>query len=58
MCAGTEFPPHIICAITCQETAYFWLKMADKMKQPLGTIKTWVRTALQVLREELSEVAA
>lgn len=28
----TPFPPHIICAITCQETAYFWLKMSDTMK--------------------------
>lgn len=31
-------------------------EMADRMKQPLGTVKTWVRTALQVLRNELEEV--
>lgn len=31
-------------------------EMADRMKQPLGTIKTWVRSALKVLREELGEV--
>jgi len=47
---------------TVIELAYYeglsQTEMADKMKQPLGTIKTWVRTALQVLREELSEVAA
>jgi RNA polymerase sigma-70 factor (ECF subfamily) len=30
-------------------------EMAEKMKQPLGTVKTWVRSALQLLREELSE---
>jgi DNA-directed RNA polymerase specialized sigma24 family protein len=27
------------------------------MKQPLGTVKTWVRSALKALREELSGVA-
>ena len=32
-------------------------EMADRMKQPLGTVKTWVRTALKALREELAEVA-
>ena len=32
-------------------------EMADRMKQPLGTVKTWVRSALKVLRDELSEVA-
>jgi len=30
-------------------------EMADRMKQPLGTVKTWVRSALKVLRDELSE---
>jgi RNA polymerase sigma-70 factor (ECF subfamily) len=33
-------------------------EMADRMKQPLGTVKTWVRTALKVLRDELTEGAA
>lgn len=33
-------------------------EMADRMKQPLGTVKTWVRSALQVLREELGEAVA
>jgi RNA polymerase sigma-70 factor, ECF subfamily len=32
-------------------------EMAERLKQPLGTVKTWVRTALQVLREELSGAA-
>lgn len=31
-------------------------EMADRMKQPLGTVKTWVRTALRILRNEVEEV--
>lgn len=30
-------------------------EMAERMKQPLGTVKTWVRTALKILRNELEE---
>lgn len=33
-------------------------EMAARMGQPLGTVKTWVRTALQLLREEIEQVAA
>src|SRR5262249_29164134 len=44
------------------ELAYFeglsQTEMAERMGQPLGTVKTWVRTALRVLREELGAVAA
>lgn len=44
------------------EMAYFegltQSEMADRLKQPLGTVKTWVRTALQILRQELGEAAA
>lgn len=40
------------------ELAYFeglsQSEMAERMKQPLGTVKTWVRSALKVLRDELS----
>jgi RNA polymerase sigma-70 factor (ECF subfamily) len=40
------------------ELAYFeglsQTEMALRLKQPLGTVKTWVRTALKVLREQLS----
>src|SRR5580692_3502203 len=32
-------------------------EMAERLKQPLGTVKTWVRSALKALREELSGVA-
>ena len=32
-------------------------EMAERMKQPLGTIKTWVRSALKILREELGQAA-
>jgi len=32
-------------------------QMAERMGQPLGTIKTWVRSALRRLREDLGEVA-
>jgi RNA polymerase sigma-70 factor (ECF subfamily) len=42
---------------TVMELAYFeglsQPEMSAKMGQPLGTIKTWVRTALQTLRDEL-----
>jgi RNA polymerase sigma-70 factor, ECF subfamily len=42
---------------TVMELAYFeglsQTEMAARMGQPLGTIKTWVRTALQSLRDEL-----
>ncbi|HLJ51567.1 MAG TPA: sigma-70 family RNA polymerase sigma factor [Bryobacteraceae bacterium] len=43
------------------ELAYFeglsQTEMAERLKQPLGTIKTWVRTALKLLRDELGQVA-
>jgi RNA polymerase sigma-70 factor (ECF subfamily) len=31
-------------------------EMAERIQQPLGTVKTWVRTALKTLRNELEEV--
>lgn len=38
------------------ELAYFegltQSEMAERLHQPLGTIKTWMRTALQILREQ------
>jgi RNA polymerase sigma-70 factor (ECF subfamily) len=44
------------------ELAYFeglsQSEMAERMGQPLGTVKTWVRTALKNLRDELSAVPA
>lgn len=33
-------------------------EMADRIQQPLGTVKTWVRSALKILREELGEMVA
>ena len=43
------------------ELAYFeglsQSEMAAKLKKPLGTVKTWVRGALQALREEMGEEA-
>jgi len=43
------------------ELAYFeglsQSEMAEKMNQPLGTIKTWVRSALKNLREQLGAAA-
>lgn len=32
-------------------------EMADRLKQPLGTVKTWTRSALRTLRGELAGVA-
>jgi len=43
------------------ELAYFeglsQSEMAERMKQPLGTVKTWVRAALKNLRDELGAEA-
>jgi len=43
------------------ELAYFeglsQTEMAEQMNQPLGTVKTWVRSALKVLLDELTEAA-
>ena len=33
-------------------------EMAERLGQPLGTVKTWVRTALKNLRDELGAVVA
>jgi RNA polymerase sigma-70 factor (ECF subfamily) len=33
-------------------------EMAERIQQPLGTVKTWVRTALKTLRNELEEVTS
>ena len=32
-------------------------EMAERMKQPLGTVKTWARSALKILRAELGQAA-
>ena len=46
---------------TVIELAYYegmsHTEMAERLKQPLGTVKTWMRTALQILRSELREAA-
>ena len=43
------------------ELAYFeglsQTEMAERMGQPLGTVKTWVRAALKNLRDDLQVVA-
>jgi RNA polymerase sigma-70 factor (ECF subfamily) len=47
---------------TVVELAYYeglsQTEMAERMQQPLGTVKTWIRSALKVLREQLTEAAA
>lgn len=44
------------------ELAYFeglsQTEMAEKMNQPLGTVKTWVRSALKALRDEIGSQEA
>jgi RNA polymerase sigma-70 factor (ECF subfamily) len=46
---------------TVIEMAYYeglsQTEMAERLKQPLGTVKTWARTALKILREELKEAS-
>lgn len=46
---------------TVIELAYYdgltQTEMAERMKQPLGTVKTWMRSALRILRQELDEAA-
>ena len=32
-------------------------EMAERMKQPLGTVKTWARSALKLLRDQLEQAA-
>lgn len=32
-------------------------EMAERMRQPLGTVKAWARSALKILREQLGQVA-
>lgn len=55
--AFAKLPPHQREVI---ELAYWeglsQTEMADRMNQPLGTVKTWVRSALKTLRNELEEV--
>jgi RNA polymerase sigma-70 factor (ECF subfamily) len=47
---------------TVLELAYYeglsQTEMAERMQQPLGTIKSWVRSALKTLREQLTGAAA
>jgi RNA polymerase sigma-70 factor (ECF subfamily) len=47
---------------TVVELAYYeglsQTEMAERMQLPLGTVKTWVRSALKVLREQRTEAAA
>jgi RNA polymerase sigma-70 factor, ECF subfamily len=47
---------------TVMELAYFeglsQTEMAERIGQPLGTVKTWVRTALKSLRDELGVAVA
>jgi len=47
---------------TVIEMAYYeglsQTEMAERMQQPLGTVKTWVRAALKVLRDQLGEEVA
>ena len=44
---------------TVIELAYYeglsQTEMAERMQQPLGTVKTWVRAALKTLRDQLAE---
>lgn len=44
--AGTPFSPALLCAIACQETAYFWLSLATRADDPVSPDEVVARCVL------------
>jgi RNA polymerase sigma-70 factor (ECF subfamily) len=52
---GTLRPDHRVAVEMAFRDGLTHAEIAERLRQPLGTVKTWVRTALQLLRTQVAE---